>query len=556
MKCEMKGSWKEAKMLINDEMSECNKVFRDNDIEFGEFTDINTGESPYAFTCKFKGAKVNKLETLQSKIRDAYPEMTASDVKLLIMYLGVKKLVEDKTELAKTYSSAQEFVRTELANFYALEGKTDKWDCEDEIPASYVPYLSGLPRPWTMEHIKGAMAQELDKYNRSLGKGMGHAKISKDTFETGFDMALSEYYYAFDKGIRERLAYDGSDPRETIGFIIDTLKISGDRELQIAKIWQYCINVKRVLYPEKGFKRKWHVCPVFFGKPGMGKTETVNHFFIKPLSGRGTATRFQDLADTRWTRAFSKYYAGLMDDIGYDDFTPAKEGVIKQMITGETKLDRALGGNKDASFSNIYLSINLVASSNYRIADLTHEPAMLRRLVELPSTKKSKKEMTEILHLDPNMIYRSIDENNLGIDPLVMGDVGDKWETDMAQTKQQYWVFRGLRQLGYLPQTIESSYNLQNTVKVELNELMIELTAFHRSEYGISPRGRISIENKLEEIGILCKVSDTGVKSTMLLNPRSDKSYSLPIIADKNLIKYLDNVEDNRNNPVNIDWVE
>lgn len=508
MKAELESNWEKAEQTVLANFEYIGKKVKANKVVTDEFTSVNIGENPYDMTCKWRGTRYNKLDTLIAKVKDAYPELTASDVKLILMTVGIKKIRSDKSNkiTVRTFTSAQEFARTELKLFHPVECTTDIWDCDGEIPLIYQPYLSNLKRPWTLEHIKGAMLQELDKYNRSLPKDHAHAKISKDNFDVGFDMALSEYYNDFDEDIRKNLAYDGSDPKTAIGVLIDALGITGDRDLQIAKIWQYCINVKRVLYPEFGIKRRWHVCPTVVGKGGTGKTETMVHFLIRPLMGRGTATRFTDLADSRWTRAFSKYYGALMDDIGYDDFTEAKTGVIKQMITSDKKLDRALGGNKDSNFSNIYLNISLCGSSNFHIADLTQDEALLRRIVELPSSKKSRKEMTPILHIDPYLIYRSIDENNLDFDPLIDDErVSNLWEIDKAQIKQQHWIYRGLRHIGYLPEEINQSYTFTNPTKYYLTDLMNKLTAFHKSEFGMSPRNRVNLESKFEDIGIHVK---------------------------------------------------
>lgn len=522
MKAEFETSWVKAEKLVVDNFNYIGKKVKDNKVMTDEFTSVNVGENPFDMTCKWRGTKFNKMDTLITKIRDTYPELTQSDIKLILMTVGVKKIRADKssTVVVRTFASAQEFCRNELKLFKPVECAADMWDCDGAIPQVYNTYLASLKRPWTLEYIKGAMIQELDKYNRSLPKDHAHAKISKDNFDIGFDLALAEYYNAFDEDIRTKLAYDGSDPKKAIGTIIDALKITGDRDLQIAKIWQYCINVKRSLYPEKGIKRRWHVCPTVVGKGGTGKTETMLHFLVKPLLGRGTATRFTDLADSRWTRAFSKYYVALMDDIGYDDFTEAKAGVIKQMITADKKLDRALGGNKDSNFSNLYLNISLLGSSNYHIADLTQDEALLRRIVELPSAKKGRQDMTKIDHIDPNIIYRSIDENNLDFDPLIDDSVvSKKWELDKAQIRQKHWLYRGLRQLKYLPEEIEEHYKLQATKPVAIMDLVRDLTLFHRSEYGINPRGRVNIETKLEEIGIFCYTNKEGDKMVDLFDP-------------------------------------
>ena len=522
MKMEFESTWELAEKAIISNFDYIGKMVKKNNVNTQEFTSVNVGENPFDMTCKWRGTKFNKLDTLITKMRDAYPELTQSDIKAILMTVGVKKIRADKssTVVVRTFDSTQGFCRNELKSFHPVECSVDMWDCDGEIPQVYKPYLTQLKRPWTMEHIKGAMLQELDKYNRGLPREMAHAKISKDNFDVGFDMALSEYYNAFDESIRDNLAYDGTDPKEAIGIIIDALAISGDRDLQIAKIWQYCVNVKRSLYPEKGIKRRWHVCPTVVGKGGTGKTETLIHFLVKPLMGRGTATRFTDLADSRWTRAFSKYYCALMDDIGYDDFTDAKAGVIKQMITADKKLDRALGGNKDSNFSNLYLNISLLGSSNYHIADLTQDEALLRRIVELPSTKKSRKEMTNVYHIDPNIIYRSIDENNLDYDPLIDDDrISSLWELDKAQIRQKHWLYRGLRHMRYLPETISESYKLENTKPINVDDLVRDLTAFHRSEYGITPRGKVHIDTKLEEIGIYTYVNASGIKVVDLLDP-------------------------------------
>lgn len=535
MKVEFESSWENASSLVISEKDYIAKLVKDNEIVTDEFTSVLVGENPYDMTCKFQGTKYNRTDRLISKVREVYPEMNQSDVKLLIMAVGVKKIRDDRLSKpsVRTFDSAQSFCRAELTLFHPVECSTDMWDCNGDIPSVYAPYLSFLKRPWTIEHIKGAMLQELDKYNRYLPKENAHAKISKDSFDVGFDMAISEYYNTFDENIRIDLAYDGTDPKETIGFLIDTLGITGPRDLQIAKIWQYCINVKRVLYPEFGIKRRWHVCPTVVGKGGTGKTETMVHFLVRPLMGRGTATRFTDLADSRWTRAFSKYYCALMDDIGYDDFTEAKSGVIKQMITSDKKLDRTLGGNKDSNFSNIYLNISLCGSSNFHIADLTQDEALLRRIVELPSSKRNRSEMTPILHIDPKIIYRSIDENNLDFDPLVAEGISELWETDKAQIRQQHWIYRALRQFGYLPQEIDHTYSLTNTKSYELSELINDLSTFHRNEYGSSPRNRINLENKLEEVGIRIstetRFGNETVKVVHLLD-QSSQTNVMPIV--------------------------
>lgn len=522
MKIEFAATWVLAEQLITANFEYIGKVVKRNNVQTHEFTSVSVGENPYDMTCKWRGTKYNKIDTLITKIRDAYPDLTQSDIKGILMTVGVKQIRADKNSkvVVRTFESPQAFVRSELNYFHPVECSTDMWDCDGSIPEMYNPYLSGLKRPWSLDHIKGAMIQELDKYNRNLPKDHAHAKISKDTFDVGFDMAISEYYNAFDDQIRKNVAYDGTDPKKTIGMLIDALAITGDRDLQIAKVWQYLINVKRVLYPECGIKRRWHVCPMVVGKGGTGKTETLIHFLVKPLMGRGTASRFSELADSRWTRAFSKYYVALMDDIGYDDFTDAKAGVIKQMITADKKLDRSLGGNRDSDFNNIHLRISLCASSNFHIADLTQDEALLRRIVELPSAKRGRKDMTPVFHIDPYIIYRSIDEGNLDIDPLVDDPhVNDLWIQDTAEIRQKHWLYRGLRQLKYLPQTITSTYVLDNTREFDINELNAALTAYHRSEYGISPRNRTNIEAKLEEIGIYCYINSDGRKMVKLLDP-------------------------------------
>ena len=89
--------------------------------------------------------------------------------------------------------------------------------------------------------------------------------------------------------------------------------------------------------------------------------------------------------------------------------------------------------------------------------------------------------MTKIDHLDPNIIYRSIDENNLDFDPLIDDNyVSELWELDKAQIRQKHWLYRGLRQHKYLPETIEQHYSLDGAKPVALNELIQVLGEFHR----------------------------------------------------------------------------
>lgn len=524
MNIELASNWESAKEAVILNSQEMKSIIAKNGINVEEFTSIVPGDGPYDFTCKWRGTKYNKLDVLTSKLRDVYTNVNLSEIRLLIMAVGVKKRNESNNKNAniRSYDSPQAFCRNELSAFFPVSCTTDQWDCNGLIPVQYTQYLGALPRPWSLDHLKGAMIQELDKYNRSLPKDMTNMQIKKDSFEIGFGMALSEYYNGFDIELRDTLAYDGTDPKKTIGFIIDALAITGNRDLQIAKIWQYCINVKRVLYPECGIKRRWHVVPTVVGKGGTGKTETFIHYLIKPLMGRGTATRFSDLADTRWTRAFSKYYGAMMDDLGYDDFTPTKEGTIKQLITGDTKLDRTLGSNKEDSYANVRLRISMCASSNYHIADLTNDDAMLRRLVELPSAKTGRKDITNVLHLDPNAVFRSIDESQLEYDPLMDEGVVDLWERDKAEARQHNWIYRGLRHLGYLPHDIEPSYDIKDGIEVTIEAIQAELVNFHRTEFGINPRGRVNISAKLEEVGIFTKLNAENQKSLILLRPKGN----------------------------------
>ena len=521
---EFTSTWDEAQALVYAHGNELKEMCEKNNVAPGDFSSVKPGDNPYDFTCKWRGVRFTRLDSLIAKMSAAYHGLSIFDIRLIIMSVGVMHNMEKahQTTATRTFSSSQEFCRVELARFQPVALTTDKWDCAGEIPTEYVPYLSKLRRPWTVEQIKSAITQELDAYNRSLPKGMGHAKISKDSLDIGFEMAIQEYYESFDETIRQELAYDGSDPKKQLGWLIDTLQITGNRDLQIAKLHQFCVNVKRSLYPEKGFKREWHVCPTVVGKGGTGKTETLLHFLVKPLMGRATATRFTELADSRWTRAFTKYNVALMDDIGYDDFTDARSGVIKQMLTAEKKLDRMLGGNKDSSFTNLYLEMSLLGSSNYHIADLTNDEALLRRIVELPSAKRGRQDLVKVRHLDPLVIYRSIDENNLGFNPLVDdAEVSAAWAKDIAEGAQHHWIFRGLRAKGYLPMSIEQWYTLpEDKVElVEIAQLTRELGQYHKSEYGIAPRHRINIMAKLEEVGIICTTHEVHGKVAKLLAP-------------------------------------
>lgn len=530
MAVEFESTWAGAEAVINENGTALKEAIQRNNFQIGEFTSVAPGENPFDLTCKFRGTRITKMDTLLTKMREAYPDLTQSEVKMLIMAVGIRKRKEAgaKHSAVRTFDSPQAFVRNELVLFHPVDCAVDTWDCDGDIPAAYRPYLSGLSRPWELKNIKGAMLQELDAYNRSLPKDMANSKISKETFDVGFDMALSEYFQQFDERLRKELAYDGSDPRQAIGVIIDSLAITGNRELQIAKIWQYAINVKRVLFPECGIRRRWHVCPTVVGRAKTGKTETILHFLVRPLLGRGTPSRVDRLADSRWTRAFTKYYGIFLDDLGYDDFTDSREGILKQIVTGDKMLDRALGGNTDSSFSNLHLKMSLCSTSNFHVADLTKDDALLRRFVELPSAKTGRGDITKVLHLDPNMVFRSIDESQLEFDPLQTPEVAPLWDIDLAEARQHHWVYRGLRHLGYLPQVIEPHYSLREgnsgpaerlACPVAIETLLTRLKRFHIQEYSSPPRGRMPLIDKLEEVGIVVKTGEDNVKTAILLPP-------------------------------------
>lgn len=452
----------------------------------------------------------NFLKTVNEQIKDyavlGYMVTNKDEVESLItetidsIYKNKQKEVANK--VSNTYSSIMDFVSTNLDNFYPVDDKTGTWDIKQGLSIEDVnPYLVGVKRPWSLTNIISSFKLLLTDYNKSVPNDLAHLRHNSDDLGTAFDLTLEQYKESFDKKLREKLAYDGSDPKITIGHIIDEFKITGNRDLQIAKIWQYAINVKRSLYSDKKIKREWHVCPVICGKAGTGKTTAIKYFFSEPLASRGGSTKIENLSKAQWANRVGEYYTIVVDDITVDKMTVTEESNVKSLITSDNIIDRQLGSNSNSAFREVESVCNFFGSCNVSVTEFLDDDGMIRRMPELNSELPANTS-PDVYKYDPLMIYKSIDENNLEYNPLKDPAIDQQWKSELAKATQGHWIYKALRALKLMPMIISASYKFDSPKCYYKEDIIKAIKNWHKDYFACDVNSRIYLSEKLRFVGV------------------------------------------------------
>lgn len=179
-----------------------------------------------------------------------------------------------------------------------------------------------------------------------------------------------------------------------------TAVIGTASELQIAVLRHVMWQVKRKIYDKRVVH---HLCPLFFGKQGGGKSTAISKL-VEPINPYIIDFSPHEATDPRNVSALNENYICLFDELAGMKFMEME--TFKKVITADTLTYRPLYTNMTARCSQ---NTTFIGTSNKSLSDNINDSSGLRRFYEYRCLDKM--EHSVINNIDYVAMWLGIDEN-------------------------------------------------------------------------------------------------------------------------------------------------
>lgn len=179
---------------------------------------------------------------------------------------------------------------------------------------------------------------------------------------------------------------------------LTALMVTEPSELDIAVMKHFIWQIKR---RAQNADVVYHICPIFFGKQGGGKTTAIKKL-LSPIKEMVIEFNPDEATDGRVKSSFAHNLVCFFDEMANMARVEMEE--LKKLITADTVTYRPLYTN---SFANVQQRCSFIGGSNKSMSELVYDPTGMRRFYEIVC--RDKADFNAINNIDYAAIYSSID---------------------------------------------------------------------------------------------------------------------------------------------------
>lgn len=246
---------------------------------------------------------------------------------------------------------------------------------------------------------------ELNTYNSSVDKKMKTNGFSESDMKKAFFAHKDELAHAYGEDIKKAICYDASVSKQIIKSFIELT--TGNTEglifdIDCAVFEHFIWQVKRKMH---GKKIEWHMMPVFFGKQGNGKTETLCRV-LSPLYHLKRENKIAQLVDVRYAPEMRNFNVAFCDEM--EKAEKCDVDALKNTISSDMIDSRILGTNRSQRCKN---NVVFLGAANMSLYTLINDATGLRRFWQISTRPDMKDYWDQLRCLDFNLLWKCVDEN-------------------------------------------------------------------------------------------------------------------------------------------------
>lgn len=209
---------------------------------------------------------------------------------------------------------------------------------------------------------------------------------------------LIEEAYLARKDILDAIQYTGCPDFELVRWLSAIIDSPTEAQINVLKHTLWLIKRK-----SKELPVVHHLCPVFFGLQGSGKTWAVNQL-LQPVSDLKLEWDVASLTDTRNTPMLGENLVVLLDEMAGVRW--ADLGSLKRTITNEYLDYRVLGSHRQIK---VRQNCTIIGLSNKAISDVINDQTGNRRFFQYNC--KEKTDRMVLNNINVLEIWQCVDEN-------------------------------------------------------------------------------------------------------------------------------------------------
>lgn len=263
-------------------------------------------------------------------------------------------------------------------------------DIESAFSSIWLDYIEAV-------NVHNQMLAEQHKLNGLSGPAPKFKRMPKDELEAAWleypEKARAQMQRLL---IEQIMPYTGDNDEleKWLGALIGP----DIKEIDLAIMKHFLWQVKR---KAADLPVVYHICPIFFGKQGGGKTTAIEKL-LSPIKDLTLSFSPDEATDNRVKAAFGKNLVCFFDEMANMARVEMEE--LKKLITAETLTYRPMHTNKSAVAQQ---KCSFIGGSNKSMAELIYDPTGMRRFYEFVCMDKANFEA--INSVDYSAVFAGID---------------------------------------------------------------------------------------------------------------------------------------------------